>query len=51
MKLQERSYNELADLVRRKDEMLNSIPSIQPVFNKGFNPDSLRIWLENAPDI
>lgn len=34
MKLQESSYNELADLVRRKDEMLSSIPSIQPVSNK-----------------
>lgn len=34
MKLQEKSYNELADLVKRKDEMLNSIPSIQPVSNK-----------------
>lgn len=34
MKLQEKSYNELADLVRRKDEMLTSIPSIQPISNK-----------------
>lgn len=34
MKLQEKSYNELAELVRRKHEMLNSIPSIQPISNK-----------------
>ena len=34
MRLQEKSYNELADLVRRKDEMLTSIPSIQPISNK-----------------
>lgn len=34
MKLQEKSYNELSELVKRKDEMLNSIPSIQPISNK-----------------
>lgn len=34
MRLQEKSYNELAELVRRKDEMLSSIPSIQPISNK-----------------
>lgn len=34
MKLQEKSYFELAELVERKDDMINSIPSIQPITNK-----------------
>jgi murein DD-endopeptidase MepM/ murein hydrolase activator NlpD len=34
MKIQSKSYNEIARLVAKKDEMLNSIPSIQPVDNK-----------------
>ncbi len=34
MKLQQASYNEIAALVKRKDDMINSIPSIQPITNK-----------------
>lgn len=34
MKLQETSYNELSALVQKKDEMLKSVPSIQPIDNK-----------------
>ncbi len=34
MRLQERSYSELTALVKRKDDMINSIPSIQPITNK-----------------
>lgn len=34
MKLQEKSYNELTQLVQRKDDMINSIPTIQPITNK-----------------
>jgi murein DD-endopeptidase MepM/ murein hydrolase activator NlpD len=34
MQLQEKSYLELTDLVKRKDDMINSIPSIQPITNK-----------------
>jgi murein DD-endopeptidase MepM/ murein hydrolase activator NlpD len=34
MKLQEKSYTELTMLVKRKDDMINSIPSIQPITNK-----------------
>jgi len=34
MKLQEKSYNELASLVKKRDDMINSIPSIQPITNK-----------------
>jgi murein DD-endopeptidase MepM/ murein hydrolase activator NlpD len=34
MNIQRRSYNELAILVEKKDEMINSIPSIQPLTNK-----------------
>lgn len=34
MQLQQKSYNELTSLVKRKDDMINSIPSIQPITNK-----------------
>jgi murein DD-endopeptidase MepM/ murein hydrolase activator NlpD len=37
MKIQTRSYNELVALVARKDEMINSIPSIQPISNQDLN--------------
>lgn len=34
MEIQEKSYQELTDLVKKKDDMINSIPSIQPISNK-----------------
>ena len=34
MKTQSESYNEITSLIERKQEMLSSIPSIQPVSNK-----------------
>jgi murein DD-endopeptidase MepM/ murein hydrolase activator NlpD len=37
MKIQSHSYNELVSLVARKDEMIHSIPSIQPISNKDLN--------------
>ncbi len=37
MKIQTRSYNELVTLVAKKDEMIKSIPSIQPISNQDLN--------------
>lgn len=34
MRIQEKSYQDLTSLVKRKDDMINSIPSIQPITNK-----------------
>lgn len=34
MKVQNKSYNELVNLVQKRDEMIKSIPSIQPITNK-----------------
>ncbi len=37
IKVQERSYGEIDDLVKNKQKMLASIPAIQPVSNKDLN--------------
>ena len=49
--VQTKSYDEIIALAKRKEEMLASIPAIQPVSNKELKATSFRLWVTNPSNL
>ena len=49
--IQSKSFDDVVDMCKNHDEMLQCMPAIQPISNKDLQEDGFGVWYPYRPDL